>query len=559
VEFLNVFLGIPTYGNFIFDTLYYLMQTEGIPFKETGYFSRLIVDYLEQLPELDPFYGEFPSMEAFQRQIEEKGREYPASHRKALCEVLEAQYDGLNTSGPTITNLERLAQTNTFTVVTGHQLNLFTGPLYFAYKIVSTIKLANELGERYPENHFVPVYWMGTEDHDFEEVNHFNFRGKEIRWNRSAGGAVGRMDTEGLEAVFDQFSADLGPGKRADWLRDLFRAAYLGHENMAAATRYLVNELFGDLGLVILDADHPRLKELFIPHMENDLFDELGYRTVSESIEKLNALPGHYKIQASPRELNFFYLTEGFRGRLVLEGGMFGVLDTPLRFSREELRKDLREHPERYSPNVTTRPLYQEAILPNLCYIGGGGELAYWLELKEFFRKSGITFPMLLLRNSALLISEKQQRKATGLNVSLHDLFMDPDLLAEQKVREISDIPIDFSPQRQYLEEQFRDLYAIAGQTDKSFLGAVKAQEVKQLNGLDRLEKRLLKAQKRKLSDELDRLRNLQEALFPEGGLQERNRNFSEFYLEIGPDLWHQLLIGFAPLDLEFSIFTYGN
>ena len=558
-DFLNVFLGIPTFWNFIFDALYHLMQTEGIPFRETGYFSRLIVDYLDQLPELDPFYGRFPSMEEFQEQMEEKGREYPPAHRAALCEVLEAQYRRINTSGPTRDHLDRLAKPNTFTVVTGHQLNLFTGPLYFAYKILSTIKLAKELAEQYPANHFVPVYWMGTEDHDFEEVNHFNFRGREIRWNRPSGGAVGRMETEGLEAVFEQFSADLGPGKRADWLRNLFQTAYLRHDTMAAATRYLVNELFGELGLVILDADHPRLKQLFIPHVENDLFEELGYRTVSESIEKLNALPGHYKIQASPRELNFFYLTEGFRGRVVFEDGVYSVLDTPLRFTGEQLREDLQEHPERYSPNVTTRPLYQEVVLPNLCYIGGGGELAYWLELREFFRQSGITFPMLLLRNSALLISEKQQRKAAGLNVSLSDLFKDPDYLAEENVREISEIPIDFGPQRTHLQKQFRDLYALAEQTDKSFLGAVKAQEVKQLNGLDRLEKRLLKAQKRKLNEELGRVRELQEALFPEGGLQERNRNFSEFYLEIGPELWQELLEGFAPLDQEFSIFTYGN
>ena len=533
------------------------MHTEGIPFKETGYFSRLILDYLDQLPELQPFYGRFPAMQAFEGQMKEKGGAFSPGHREVLCEILGEQYAALDVSGATREHLEKLGQETTFTVVTGHQLNLFTGPLYFVYKILSTIKLAGILREYYPEHHFVPLYWMGTEDHDFEEVNHFNFRGREIRWNRPAGGAVGRMDTEGLEAVFEKFSADLGPGRRADRLRQLFQHAYMEHSTMAEATRYLVNELFGHMGLVILDADDARLKRLFIPHIENDLFGKLGYRKVTGSIDRLNSLPANYRIQVSPRELNYFYLTEGFRSRLVEEEGVFGVLDSDLRFTEDELREELRAHPERFSPNVTTRPLFQEAILPNLCYIGGGGELAYWLELKDYFEESGVPFPMLLLRNSALLASEKQREKAEKLNLDLRELFADPDLLAEKKVREISDIEIDFSPQRNHLQAQFRALYDLAEKTDKSFLGAVRAQEVKQLKGLDTLEKRLLKAQKRKLKDVLDRVHLLQEALFPEGGLQERNRNFSEFYLALGPDLLSELLREFQPLDQNFSIFTY--
>jgi len=555
--YLNVFLGIPTLGNFIFELSIFSMRSEGIPFRETGFFSRLIVDYLEELPDLKPFYGRFPALEAFEGQMQEKGTSYDPEHRKVLLEVLGEQYADLQISEATREHLEKLGEATTFTVVTGHQLNLFTGPLYFIYKILSTIKLARMLKEHYPGHHIVPVYWMGTEDHDFEEVNHFNFRGKEIRWNRTAGGAVGRMDTEGLEAVFEKFSADLGPGNRADRLRQLFKQAYLEHDSMADATRYLVNELFGELGLVILDSDDARLKSLFAPHIENDLFGQLGYRKVSDSIDRLNALEGNYRIQVSPRELNFFYLTEGFRSRLVEAKGHYGVLDSDLRFTADELRQELRAHPERFSPNVTTRPLYQEAILPNLCYIGGGGELAYWLELRDYFEASGIPFPMLLLRNSALLVSEKQKHKAEKLDLDLKAFFLDPDVLAEKKVREISEVNIDFSPQRKHLLAQFKALYDLAEKTDKSFLGAVRAQEVKQLNGLDRLEKRLLKAQKRKLKDVMDRVHMLQESLFPEGGLQERNRNFSEFYLSIGPDLLTDLLEDFQPLDQDFSIFTY--
>ncbi|MDM9632625.1 bacillithiol biosynthesis cysteine-adding enzyme BshC [Robiginitalea aurantiaca] len=533
------------------------MQSQGIPFQDTGFFSNLIEDYLDQRDDLQPFYGRFPSLNAFKAQIEEKQSNFPKEHRAVVSEVLSEQYSGLQASVKTLGHIKALQDQKTFTVVTGHQLNLFTGPLYFVYKILSAVKLAQQLKEAYPDCHFVPVYWMASEDHDFEEINHFNFRGKEVRWNRGASGGVGRLDLEGLQAVFETFSADLGPGKRSDTLRNMFQSAYLEHSNLASATQYLANELFGHLGLVVLDADDARLKRLFTPHIENDLFKNLGYTTVGKSIEKLNALPGNYRIQVSPREINFFYLIEGLRNRLVAEGDGFSVVDSKIRFSETELREELRDHPERFSPNVTTRPLYQEVILPNLCYIGGGGELAYWLELKGFFEASDVPFPLLLLRNSALLMSRKQGQKLQKLNLTTADLFLDPDRLVEKRVREISELSIDFSPQKEHLIKQFKGLYDIASKTDKSFLGAVQAQEVKQLKGLERLEKRLLKAQKRKLNDEVSRVRDLQDALFPGGSLQERSRNFSEFYLDFGPELFQDLLEAFQPLDQEFSVFIF--
>lgn len=535
------------------------MQAEGIPFRDTGYFSPLITDYLSQEPALEPFYHRFPEIHAFGAQIREKQASYLAEHRPVLCRVLEEQYAGLELSEATRRHLDALRQPNTFTVVTGHQLNLFTGPLYFHYKILSTLKLCRQLQDAYPGYHFVPVYWMATEDHDFEEINHFNFLGKEIRWNRPAAGAVGRLDTAGLASLYETFAKDLGAGKPADRLRELFRKAYLEQPTLAAATRYLANRLFGADGLVILDADDARLKTLFLPQMMQDAFENKAHKLVTESIDKLQAANPGYGAQVTPREINLFYLKEGLRSRLVHEAESFRVLDTDLRFTRGELEAEMQRHPERFSPNVITRPLYQEVLLPNLCYIGGGGELAYWLELRAYFDAVGTPFPVLLLRNSALLISEKQRRKAARLGLTLPELFLPQNSLIDKKVRELSKIAIDFTPQRELLKKQFKDLYGLAAETDPSFLGAVKAQEVKQLKGLDRLEKRLLKAQKRKLKDQLGRLVALQSKLFPGGGLQERSRNFAEFYLETTTDWNAGLLAGFDPLAHEFSVITYSS
>ena len=214
----------------------------------------------------------------------------------------------------------------------------------------------------------------------------------------------------------------------------------------------------------------------------------------------------------------------------------------------------LQENPEKFSPNVIVRPLYEEVVLPNLCYIGGGGELAYWLQLKSYFDAEKVPFPILLLRNSALIISKIQTQKLRKLNISPTEIFLKQQDLINKKIKEVSKIKIDFSEQRQFLEKQFIELEQLAKLTDKSFIGAVKAQQAKQLKGLDKLQNRLLKAQKRKLSDLVDRITVLQNELFPNQSLEERTRNFSEVYEKHGNEFIETLKSNLAPLDGEFQI-----
>ena len=531
------------------------MPTDYIPFRETNYFSDFICNYLDQKPELNDFYNRFPLLENFEAQIEEKQSNsdgHFAESRQVLVNTLKSQYKDIETSDATAENIKSLASKNTFTITTGHQLNLFTGPLYFLYKIISTINLTKQLKEIYPKYNFVPIYWMASEDHDFEEINYFNFKGKKIQWNSKQTGAVGHFDTEGLDEVFEVISLEFGAGKNAEQLKTWFKEGYLSHSNLADATRYLANALFGEHGLVILDADDSELKRLFIPQMQKEMLEQTAFKTVSETNKKLEDL--ELTIQVNPREINLFYIKDGLRERIVENEGVYSVLDTEIQWNESELLNHLNEFPERFSPNVIMRPLYQEVILPNLCYIGGGGEMIYWLQLKSNFEAQNVTFPMLLLRNSALVKSEKQSSKLENLNISDRDLFLDRHSFINKKVRKISNIDIDFSEQIQHLESQFKGLYDLAEQTDKSFVGAVKAQEVKQLKGLKHLEKRLLLAQKRKLADQIERCTELQEQLFPGQSLQERNTNFSELYLEYGDQLIPEIMKALEPLKGEFLI-----
>ncbi|EDM43486.1 hypothetical protein SCB49_00515 [unidentified eubacterium SCB49] len=532
------------------------MPTQHIAYADTGYFSKTVCDYLSQDASLKDFYGNFPTLENFKNQIDQKTEYFSDTARKVLVAQLNSQYKGVAVSESTQNNIDALANANTFTITTGHQLNLFTGPLYFLYKIISVINLSEELNVAYPDKHFVPVYWMATEDHDFDEINYFNFRGKKVVWDRPDGGAVGEFTTEGLQRVFLAFENELkesfGFTKNAKQLLKLFKEAYLDHGTLSEATRYIGNQLFKDFGLVIVDGNDKLLKSAFVPYAKKELLEHLSFNKVSQTTAAL--VKSGYGEQVHPREINLFYLIEGVRERIIETDGMFMVNDTDITFTEKEILMELEAHPERFSPNALLRPLYQEVILPNLCYTGGGGELAYWFQLKDYFKSVEVPFPILLLRNSAVLILEKEIKSLGKLGLKLEDLFKKQIDLQADYTRKISEIEIDFTKQREHLKLQFKEMYTIAENTDASFIGAVAAQEKKQLKGLNHLEKRLLKAQKRKYKELLDKVTRLQNSVFPQQSLQERNTNFSEFYLNNGYSLISKIKKELKPLDLRFSV-----
>ena len=530
------------------------MANTKIDYSTTSYYSSLICDYLDKEKNVQILYNRFPELRNFEGQIKEKKASFSLKNRKILVDSLVQQYVDFKFSEATQKNIEDLKSENTFTITTGHQLNLFTGPLYFLYKIIAAINLAKQLKKAYPNYNFIPVYWMASEDHDFGEINYFNFKGKKIQWNRNTSGAVGRLSTVCLSEVAQIVKQQLGDSEKAKELSKLFEEGYTKHKNLADATRFIANELFKKDGLVILDGDDRSLKSLFTPYVKKELHEELAFNEVMKVNRYL--ADKKYKAQVNPREINLFYLDDNIRSRIVKDENGFAVHNTELFFSEAELLQLVDDAPEKFSPNALLRPLYQEVILPNLCYIGGGGEIAYWLQLKSYFEKVAVPFPMLLLRNSLLLMNESQERKLYKLDVAIENLFLNKIDLQKYLVHKISKVQVDFSKEKAHLVKQFEYLSALAKKTDRSFEGAVAAQERKQIKGLEHLEKRMLKAQKRKLANELSRVTDLQEQLFPKGSLQERNKNFSEFYLDYGFSLLDHLKDVIDPLDLTFKVVT---
>jgi len=531
------------------------MTVPCIPYKTTQTLPKLLQEVMGQNPHLDVFYTAAATLENFGYQIKAKSNNFSNEKRQILVEAVQKQYKHINPDLSISAQIESLKNNNTFTVTTGHQLNLMGGPLYFLYKIISVINLAKTLKEKYSKYNFVPVFWMASEDHDFDEINHFYFGKDRLEWAHEVSGAVGRLSTEGLAPIFKEFKHKLYDTPYAESLEQCFQNAYLSNTNLADATRSLVHQLFGADGLIAIDGDDVQLKSLFTSVVKSELKNKLVFKEVTNTNKALQKIDNGFKIQVNPRPLNLFYLKNNSRARIEEYDGIFRVLNTDLSWDLAEILEELKQHPERFSPNVLMRPLYQETILPNLCYIGGGGELSYWLQLKSCFDSFGIIYPLLMHRCSAIIGTEKQLQKLKKENLSIEDLFFSPEVLSTKVAKSQSSL-IDFSSQKNHLKKQFEALHSLAKQTDASFEGAVAAQEKKQRKGLDNLEKRLLRAEKRKHKAQIEKALSLQSALFPNGNLQERVLNFSTFYALYGDDFVNKLKSELDPFQQGFAVIS---
>ena len=520
------------------------MQHIKIPFKDTKIFSPFFLDYIHQGDSLKKFYNRFPVLSAFESQAREKKGTFSAQSRAMLFDVLTGQYKGLEVSPLVKKNMEALKEENTFTITTGHQLNIFTGPLYFIYKIVSVINACKTLKKTYPSLNFVPVYWMASEDHDFEEINHFNLYRKKYAWETGQQGGVGRFYPQGLKDILNELPGDVS----------LFEKAYLSHGRLSDAVRYYVNGLFGQEGLVVVDADHRALKSRLAEVMTDDLFQHTAKARVEATNQALNAL-GH-TTQVHARDINFFYLDDHVRGRFEKTSDGFKVVGTDIAFTEGQVREMIKNEPEKLSPNVILRPLYQEVILPNLAYIGGPAEVIYWLQLKGVFDHFKTPFPILMPRNFALVMSAPMVRKYEKAKLNATALFEDKNFLFNDWVSKNAHHDLSLSHELKSMATMFKDIKAKALEIDPTLGLLVEATAKRAAKGIEKIEEKFLKAEKRKHADSLRQIGEVKDYLFPNGGLQERSENFLNFYQE-DPGFIQKTLNAFDPFDFRFNLLMY--
>jgi bacillithiol biosynthesis cysteine-adding enzyme BshC len=505
-----------------------MKQIESLGYHAAVY-TPLMQQLLQNASSLKPFHGGLASTTAAINAASNRIASFDQSKRNTLVEVLHRQYEHLDPDQETRKQIDTLSASNTVTITTGHQLNIFTGPMFFWYKILDVINMALAMQKLDSKYQFVPIFWMASEDHDLEEINHFFLGEQKVRWESTAAGPVGRMPTSGLDAVLENITPYWNNTSQEKELLALFADCYQKEDTLSKATRRLVHQLFSSDGVIVVDGDDAALKSLFVPILKAEVSEKITFNAVTQTNNDLKKVVKDFNPQVNPREINLFYMFGDNRLRITTEANLFGTTENPSKWTRQSLSEEIENHPERFSPNALMRPLYQECVLPNIAYIGGGGELGYWLQLKATFKAFDVPYPLLKHRSTVLLMSKKQVKKCNKLNLSIADLFLPKAAFINKRVRQISDISIDFSSQRELLKDNFKAFHSLASQTDKSFLGAVEAQEKKQLKGLDNLEKRLLKAQRKKLQDEVVRATDIKNDLFPNNKLQERTAHFSSF------------------------------
>ena len=522
------------------------MKHSHISFEHSHAFNQFFLDYINGKESLKSFYGAPPKIENFKQQLDQKSKSFSIESRNKLTDVLTQQYQGLILSEPVKNNLSALRDAKTFTVITGHQLNIFTGPLYFIYKIATVVNACKKLKATYPDYHFVPVYWMASEDHDFEEISYFKLYGKKYIWKTNQTGAVGRFSTDSLKELLAEVPGEIG----------VFKEAYTKHKTLASAVRFYVNKLFGDEGLVVVDGDNRELKQSFESVMRDDLFQHSA-KSLVEKTNKALEKEG-YATQVFARDINFFFLDAGIRERLEKSDSGFRLADGGKNFTNAEIEKIIKESPEQLSPNVILRPLYQEMILPNLAYVGGPAENVYWLQLKSVFDCYKTPFPILLPRNFALVMDSQISRKFSKTGMELSDLFMAKADLLNAFVRKHSGHKLQLTREHASFEMFFNLIRQDAEKIDKTLGPLVAAESKRTFNSLAKIERKLVKAEKRFQSDKLRQMEEIKDALFPNGSLQERTDNFLNFYQQ-DPAFIKKILGLFDPFDFRMNIFRYDE
>jgi bacillithiol synthase len=528
------------------------MQVAKIPFDKVQALSNRDISYQMSVSQFEDYISYLPTIEAFGQAIEDR-KKFPID-RSLLVDFLGTSYQNIG-SPSQLTNISLLSEENTFTVVTAHQPVIFGGPAFYIYKVCSVINLCRRLKMTYPQHNFIPVFISGGEDHDFEEVKNINLFGKTITWNTDQTGSVGRFSLDGIQDALAQFKDIIGQQPNAQHIVRILEEALSKSASYSDFVFHWVNAFFADYGVIVMNMDDQKIKKHFAPIIKQEIIGRHSEELVKSTQDELNRR-FQFKSQAFAREINFFYLSAGNRDRIIFEDGRYKVNHSAISFSEAELLDHIDVHPENFSPNVIMRPILQEYILPNLAYVGGGGELAYWLERKTQFAHYSVYFPMLVRRNSLMILSKSLQKSILKLNVSLDDLLMEQsELIRHYATRNAGD-DADVSSERQEVTKIFDNLAAKIKKIDPTLEGLVLAEATKSIKSIEAIEGRLIKSLKAREEISIQQLTNLIGKLFPNGGLQERTDSFWTLYANETEDILASIIEISDPMTKEF-LFVY--
>lgn len=529
------------------------MQVTKLLLSNIPQFSARDKAYINEIERLRPFYKYAVDLKSFDQIIEDKKNDH--TNRSILVDTVKNQYKHIDTTAAVQGNIQLLGEGNTFTIVTAHQPSLMTGPGYYFYKIFSVLNLVKKLSTEYSDYNFVPVFITGGEDHDFEEVNHFNLYGKKLSWESSQKGSVGKFKLDaGFDAMFETFLNIVGDGEMVQSFKIELQKIKSVSESYADFAVRLTNLMFKEQGLVVIDMSAVAFKKAFIPIIKKEIFDQVSVGLVESTQNALAEID--LKSQAMARPINFFYTGSGDRLRIEQDGADFTVVDTDLRFTRAELEDAIDANPEHFSPNVVMRPIFQEFILPNLAYIGGGGEIAYWLERKTQFEAFGLNFPMLIRRNSGMVIDKGSNKKMGKLGLSLNTIFKNSDTIISDYLASVSGDNLEFDQEIMDIGEIFSRIASKAKEVDPTLESKMLAEGTKIAKQVDQLTSRVKRAAKQNEETSVNQITKIKDKLFPSMGLQERKVCFLEVLLKSGVNSIDELIPSFDPLEKTMIVMT---
>jgi bacillithiol biosynthesis cysteine-adding enzyme BshC len=522
--------------NFVANIAFFSMQN-AILLQESPFFSALFLAYIQNKTEVQPLFDLFPTLENFDKAVE-KIQQNKGLDRQILADTLQKRYIEICPLGAdslVFKNIEKLRHANTYTVCTGHQLNLATGPIYSWIKILQTIKLARQLQEKYPQNHYVPVFWLASEDHDFLEVNHFFAFDKKAEYaqNQEVPHAVGSLPSVPIAELFAQIFSE--QDVQQDILQKM-QAIYTSSKTWAEAHFRLLHDFFQAEGLVLIEPNDAVFKKAFAPFVQKELQKQVIYNAVTETQK------AHFKtfeLRVNPRPYTLFYLDKA-KGRVRIDDAK-PYLDLVL------------ENPENFSPNVLFRPIYQQFLLPNLAYIGGAAEVDYWLELKTAFEAFGVFYPILVPRNHFIFAKDKQLTHLQSEGLTVQDLFLDEAVLQKKWTQAQMGDTLKAFPLEQALLDLssiYNNMQLLVQQIDGSLLGRLEATHKQQSEQIAQLYDRLRKSEQQKQQNRWEKIHKIQSYMFPKDAPRERSMNALELLLG-NENLRHDLLEAIEPLELQ--------
>jgi len=452
--------------------------------------------------------------------IERKLANYSPENRQRLVSALRNQYAKLGHSEVVESQLQKLAMPNCVTISCGHQLVMFGGPMYVAFKMLSVIKLANELQAAFPDYQFVPIHWLHGEDHDVEEVSKLTLFGKPMLWETDQTGPVGELSTQGLD-ILAQEIASKGANQSA--------LLFAKNDSLLHASFSFLHHWFGDMGLLQIDASATSLKELFLPIAQQEVAEKTSHAAILQTTSELENRG--YKAQIQPREVNLFWLENGQRYRIAATADGYEFVGSGKQVSESELLSLMEASPEKVSPNVALRPLYSQIILPDVAFVGGPAEVAYWAQFTGLFQAFQVPMPVVLPRFSSMILKEAQKKKLDKWELAIASLFEDEPVLKRNWLQKVSNLPIELKTMEQELENWWGQLSVLAAKTDASLEAWVLAEQARFSKQTDNVFKRMLKAGETTFEADWQQFINLKSRLFPNGHLQEREEAWLGFCL----------------------------